>query len=97
MISWVPRVGAPLRGVRWRTEFIRSDYLPGSPSISLRTDATPSRPYLRHKRKGRPETGRDAVDIHAFFRSRVSAIGYQVLVSKFGCGLGETRFPTATR
>jgi hypothetical protein len=63
----------------------------------LRTDATPSRPYLRYKLKGRPETGWDAEDIHAFFRSRVSASAYQVQVSKFGCGLGEMYFPTANR
>ena len=42
-LSWV---GAPLRGVRGLTELANSDNSPGSLMLSLRTDATQSRPYL---------------------------------------------------
>ena len=41
-------VGAPLRGVRGRTDINGSDNSPGSSAIPLRTDATPSRPYPLH-------------------------------------------------
>ena len=46
-LAALPRwVGAPLRGVRGRTELGGLDHLPGSSTLSPRTDATPSRPYL---------------------------------------------------
>ena len=41
-MTWV---GAPPRGVRGRIDVIGSHDLPGSSIISLRTGATPSRPY----------------------------------------------------
>jgi len=89
-LDWV---GAPLRGVRGRIDVIGSDYLPGSSSISLRTDATPSRPYQRLTKrgqptldaglKGRPETGRMLRGIHSRvpgLSPQVSGTGYQVQV-----------------
>jgi hypothetical protein len=45
MLRGMPKVGAPLRGVRGRTDVIGSENLPGLSKISLRTDATQSRPY----------------------------------------------------
>ena len=47
------RVGAPLRGVRGRTEVVGSDDFPGSTVILLRTHATQSRPYPKAARSAR--------------------------------------------
>ncbi len=57
------RVGAPLRGVRGRTEVMGFDDLPGSSLIALRTDATQSRPYLLLKTK---------LSVHAFRRRGIA-------------------------
>ncbi|MEY3110143.1 MAG: hypothetical protein RL079_828 [Verrucomicrobiota bacterium] len=40
-------VGAPLRGVRGRTDMIWSHILPDSAGLGWRTGATQSRPYLK--------------------------------------------------
>jgi hypothetical protein len=59
--------------------------MPGSPCLSLRTDATQSRPYLRAKTTQRG-TGDRMIGWDAHFRSRVSAIRSQVRVIRFRYG-----------